>query len=172
MRLIALAFAAFLLALPASAEPLTDEGIAQWAESYTAVMDWADANKVNPGAEPRADMFRHAILGLQKTPDYEGFSAVLADHGYSDPLAWADLSDRIAGTYSELAFAAALPQLEQYLQDMLQDPHLTEPERQEILVGLEELEEYDPNMTPYLADPEDWATVKRNGAIIGKAMGY
>ena len=177
MRFLAPLLAAFLVALPALAQPLTDEGIARWADSYSDLMSWAETNDVDPGVAPGDGMFRRAMTALQPTLDYADVSALLAGHGYGDPMGWAELSDRIVSAYMSLEMAgtqaqiaAAQPQIMAQLQALLENPSLTDTERQEIMASMAQLETFNAGVPAAPANPEDMAAVERNRAVIHAAM--
>ena len=65
MRFLTALVAMLFLAQPAWSKPLTDQSIQQWAGSYSALMDWAETNAVEPDVPPGPNMFRRSMESMQ-----------------------------------------------------------------------------------------------------------
>lgn len=177
MRLVALIATLLALALPASAQPLTDQSIAQWAGSYRDLMAWSDANAVEPDVEPGADMFRRSMAAMAPGPHFPAIASLLAGHGYSDPMEWADLSDRIFSAYqahrmggAQAEIAAAQPQLMDTMKALLDNPNLTDAQKDEIKKSMGQMQGMAEMAQPD-ADPADIEAVARNQPVIDEALG-
>lgn len=177
MRLLTILLTLVVLTPAAYAQPLTDQSIEQWAGSYRALMDWAEANNVEPDVEPGPHMFRRSMEYMQPQPEYPQISSLLADHGYSDPIAWADISDRIFDAYNaehmaqtHAALAGAQPQIQQMLQDLLDNPNLSQAQKDEVMKSMGEIPTAAPSAPPQV-DPDDLAAVERNRPVIDAALG-
>lgn len=177
MRVLTVLFAFVAFAPMAWAQPLTDQSIEQWAGSYSELMNWAEANTVEPDVDPGPQMFRRSMQYMQSQPEYGTISSLLAGHGYGDPMAWADLSDRIFDAYqatqmagANAALTAAQPQIMETLQALLENPNLTQAQKDEIMKSMGQVPTAVQNPVPDV-DPADVAAVERNKPVIDAALG-
>lgn len=177
MRSLMLALALLILPSVAWSQPLTDQSIQQWTGSYNDLMNWAEANAVEPDVPPGPQMFRRSMESMQPRPEFPQIKSLLAGHGYSDPMAWADISDRIFDAYQAIqmagvndSMAAAAPQIQQAIQALLENPNLTQAQKDEILKSMGDVPTSVQTPTPQV-DPNDLAVVERNKAVIDAAIG-
>ncbi len=123
-------------------------------------------------------MFRRSMEYMQPRPEFPQISSLLAGHGFSDPMAWADLSDRIFNAYNaehmaqaNTALAEVQPQIQQALQAVLDNPNLTQAQKDEVLKSMGEFPVTGQKPLPEV-DPADVAAVQRNRPVIDAALGF
>ena len=102
MRYLVALFAALMLQASCFAANLTDKDVQKWVSSYKAVIQWSKAQDKKDlefmKHQQRPDMshlFSSSLQEMKGHKVYDGFTKVLEQNGYKDPMVWGRLGDRI-----------------------------------------------------------------------------
>ncbi|MEM8916291.1 MAG: hypothetical protein AAGC83_10665 [Pseudomonadota bacterium] len=177
MRVFALLVSFVFLSAPAAAQPLTDQSIAQWADSYSAMMDWAESSAIEPDIAPGPDMFKRSMEAMKPEPEFAQIQSILSSHGYGDPMGWAGISDRIFEAYMSIEVDATgidlqemQPQIQEMMSELMENPDIPQAQKEEILKSIGVMPDAMEALMPQNVDPADLAAVERNRAVIDAVM--
>jgi len=182
MRYFIALLATLLLSSSTFAAGLTDKDVKNWLTSYQSVMAWSktqdqkdlqfmDKNK-NPDM---AHMFANSITEMKSHKIYGSFAGVLKKSGYSDPMAWGQMGDRIMSATMAVELekrnttsAAAKVQMQQALQQIQNNPNMSPEQKAQLqqMMGMS-------NQLLDVADKvpaEDKDAVRRNADLIKSMM--
>ncbi|MYM64478.1 hypothetical protein [Pseudomaricurvus sp. HS19] len=157
------------------AAPLSDADIRQWANTYQAVMAWANKTSIQQDfaagqkSIQQNDIFGQMMMQAKAQGYYQELAGVVKSNGYSDPQQWAVVGDRIFKAFLANHTEGDMePQIRQ-LEAML-DSNAIPPEQK---AAMEAILQQSLATLKSIADTpaEDKAAVQRNEAVLQSLFG-